>query len=977
MPPDLTAALRTHFGFDAFRPRQEEAIRSVLAGRHTLAVMPTGGGKSLIYQLAALHRPGVTLVISPLIALMKDQVDRLKARGIPSTFIDSALSNDEQAQHLDAVATGAYRLVYVSPERLRQLSFQQALRGVTIGLLAVDEAHCVSQWGHEFRPDYRQIATARAWMGEPVTLALTATATPRVQDDIVQLLGLAPVQRVVAGVDRPNLSFEVRGTPDVSAKLHAVWELLADLTEGAAIVYVGTRREAELVSEFVNRSVSPEVPLARAYHAGLNRTQRDRIQDAFREGTLRVIVATVAFGMGIDRRDVRRVVHFGLPASLEAYYQEAGRAGRDGAPAQAVLLYDPQDRGLQVNLIAGDSPTRDDVQALYGALQARADGEIWATMGELSRESGLRTTKGGLALADLESAGAVERLGDRGQRMGLRLCRWDESSIERTLAAVDMHRRCRGERLTQMIAYAETAGCRRRVLLEHFGDPSGDGGPGELLPAWLCCDNCLLGDTAGRLAAGVDAAALSPESRTARLLLDTILRLEPGCDLKRLVRHLREEWGGERDRGQVPLCRLRGYSRREIAGLVQQMVDQEYLTAGAGRQPRLAPAPRGQAALTERSAIPLRLPLRMQCQSTGTVDQTAALFARGQSPEEIAAQRGLTKDAVYGHLARLIGEGALPLAAVVPERVAVRVRASLTHAGGAASLSRLAAYLPRTISLGQIRCVLEASRRESPVGELGQDAPLVYPVDLAPPLTFWQRMRAWLSSLRWAANPFDSPHHEIAISGDRQSVGESVVQGWANADDVRGDVVRRFLEEPHPQRLEGPWQMGWALDFNSGFAGFTRRYSPTGALVHRLKYNRDRSALAPLIEQAAAFCALHPEMVAADAVVPIPPSEPRPLDPVRSLAEGMAVRLNLPVMPALAKTRLTEPQKAIAVLSAKRANVSGAFAVKGDVKGRRLLLLDDLYDSGATLREAARVLQQAGATRVCVLTLTRTIHTDD
>ncbi|MCX6376814.1 MAG: RecQ family ATP-dependent DNA helicase, partial [Armatimonadetes bacterium] len=313
MNADLDTALRTSFGFSAFRPGQAEAIRSLLGGRHTLVVMPTGAGKSLVYQLAALQRPGVTLVISPLIALMQDQVTSLVRRRIPATFINSTLALPEQNRRLECLACGEYRLVYVAPERLRNAPFLDALSRVNVEFLAVDEAHCISQWGHDFRPDYLQIGSARARMKNPVTAALTATATPRVQDDIVRLLDLESAERIITGFNRPNLCFEVRYAPDVPSKFQVLKELLADLDGGAAIVYVGTRRDAEEVAEFARNVVGVN---AGYYHGGLDAEIRTSVQNQFLAGDLPVVVATNAFGMGIDRADVRLVVHHTVPGTL-------------------------------------------------------------------------------------------------------------------------------------------------------------------------------------------------------------------------------------------------------------------------------------------------------------------------------------------------------------------------------------------------------------------------------------------------------------------------------------------------------------------------------------------------------------------------------------------------------------------------------------------------------------------------------------
>jgi ATP-dependent DNA helicase RecQ len=916
---DLTTSLRTHFGFTAFRPGQAEAVENLLAGQHTLVVMPTGAGKSLIYQLAALHRPGLTLVISPLIALMKDQVDSLARHNIPATCINSALPTNEQARRLQAMTEGAFRLAYVAPERLRSTPFQEALRSVTVSLLAVDEAHCISQWGHDFRPDYLHIASARSQMGDPVTVALTATATPQVQDDIVRLLGLPSARRIVTGFNRPNLSFEVRYTADLPAKLQTLQHLLAGWGDGAAIVYVGTRRDAEEVAEFVRNVCGLE---AQHYHAGLDAETRTRVQEAFLAGDLPIVVATNAFGMGIDRPDVRLVVHYTLPGTLEAYYQEAGRAGRDGQPARAVLLYAPQDRALQEWFIENDAPTLEEIRALYEALRGSGRSKVWLTTDDLSLVTGLPEVKVKVGLAQLEAAGAVQRLGDAGLRMLLRPGPWDEAAVQATAAGMEERRHYRRAQLAQMIAYAEANSCRRRMLLDHFGDR----GPAE---APRCCDNCLSRQAASSSTPVGDLSHLSQAERAALVILDALRRLKWEVGREKLARLLKGSRAREMHRfgydQSVYYGRLAIFSLREIEDLIGQLIAQGYLKVIGGERPVLRLTPQGEAALKARASIPLRLPrgvspeaiARKQAEreAGGTVALTAQMFAQGLTPAEIAAQRGLKESTIYGHLARLIGEGAVSLSAVVPEAIVAQVRAAIAQVGDVSALAPIKACLPDDISYGQIRCVVEAWRREQrSKGEEGQ--------------------------------------------GDK------------------GEDIATFLARPHPRPLTGPWHAGWALGFHSCFAGAEWSRSPVGELAYRLKYQNDLSALPPLVEQALALCAEHPELADVDAIVPVPPSTPRPSDPVSALADALGTRLGRPVRPVLVKTRNTKPQKEMHTLAQKRANVAGAFAVRGDVRGQRLLILDDLYDSGATLEEVCRVLRQAGAARLCVLTLTRTIHTD-
>jgi ATP-dependent DNA helicase RecQ len=349
--------LRAHFGHPGFRQGQEQIVGAVLGGRDVLAVMPTGSGKSLGYQLPAVMLPGITLVVSPLISLMKDQVDELNRRRIPSGALHSMLPAGGRRDVMNAARAGRLRLLYVAPERFASDQFLGLLGDLRIARFVVDEAHCVSEWGHDFRPDYRRLRAAAALCtasdrtsGRPPIAGFTATATPEVRDDIIALLGLEEPQVLVAGFDRPNIHLRVEPVGAEEDKD----DRLPGLVRGRrALVYAATRKTAAAAADLLNASGVP----AAAYHAGLEDEERTRVQDAFAAGTLPVVCATNAFGMGIDRPDVDAVVHYAIPGSLEAYYQEIGRAGRDGRPATATLLWDRADIATREYLI--DSPRRD------------------------------------------------------------------------------------------------------------------------------------------------------------------------------------------------------------------------------------------------------------------------------------------------------------------------------------------------------------------------------------------------------------------------------------------------------------------------------------------------------------------------------------------------------------------------------------------------------------------------------------------
>jgi ATP-dependent DNA helicase RecQ len=382
-----------------------------MAGRSVLAVMPTGSGKSLLYQLPALLADGLTLVVSPLIALMKDQVDELTRRKIPATFINSSLGLAEQRERIEQCRRGQIRLLYVAPERFRSESFVAMIRQARISRMAVDEAHCISEWGHDFRPDYRRLKDFRQAMGQPPVTALTATATPRVQQDIVDSLGLAAteVDVHVHGFDRPNLALRVVEVGNDKDKNTWICRYVREHA-GCGIIYVGTRQVADDLAEAV-RAVEPRTVV---YHAGLDPDARVRAQDEFLGGRARLAVATMAFGMGIDKADIRFVLHYHYPASVEQYYQEIGRAGRDGQPSECVLLYSTADRRLREFFIDLSYPSREQVRSVYQTLTQLPANPILLTYREIADqcEGRLKDGQVGASIRLLDAAGVTRALAE-------------------------------------------------------------------------------------------------------------------------------------------------------------------------------------------------------------------------------------------------------------------------------------------------------------------------------------------------------------------------------------------------------------------------------------------------------------------------------------------------------------------------------------------------------------------------------------
>ena len=434
-----------------------------------MAVMPTGAGKSLCYQLPALAAGGLTVVVSPLIALMKDQVEALERRGVAAAALSSQLTLAEQERHLARLET--LRLLYLSPERLGNVQVQRALFKFGVARLVVDEAHCISGWGHDFRPDYRQLGQVRQTLGNPPVTALTATATEVVRDEIVTLLGLCDPVQVLTGFDRPNLRYRVWPVPDETAREEAL-ELLLARTPGPCVIYAGTRERTETTT----RQLLEQGVNSAAYHAGLAPHTRNAVQEGFLAGRVRVMVATNAFGMGVDKADINQVIHLELPASLEAYYQEAGRAGRGGQRATCTLLYADGDSEKQQRLLRASSPTLLDLKKVYLGLRN-------------AHPQGVAVERFGLNRGKL--IGTVQLLEDQGIAAVLREGKSVKLTLEPTFARtlpdfqpawVARYNERRTRLLREMIRYAELASCRRERLLGYFGDPAHTGACG--------CDVC-------------------------------------------------------------------------------------------------------------------------------------------------------------------------------------------------------------------------------------------------------------------------------------------------------------------------------------------------------------------------------------------------------------------------------------------------------------------------------------------------------
>jgi ATP-dependent DNA helicase RecQ len=521
--------LEKYFGFREFLDAQEEVITAIAGGADALVVMPTGGGKSLCYQLPALLLEGTTVVVSPLIALMKDQVDALQRRGIAATLINSTLTPGEQQERIRALARGEFKLVYIAPERFRSRSFLEALGQSTIALFAVDEAHCLSMWGHDFRPDYFRLGQVLETLGRPQVAAFTATATPEVRRDILTHLALREPREFVAGFARPNLKLLITPVANEAEKYGRLNALIRENKTG--IVYCSTRKRVEAVAETLKLANISSI----LYHGGMNDEEREKAQNEFMQGRRDIVVATNAFGMGIDRSDIRFVVHFDVPGSVEAYYQEAGRAGRDGEAATCELLFNHADTRVQEFFIEGSNPPLEFIAQTYEMLRREADSknELQISIKEMAARLGDERSDMmiGSSLHVLDREGYIDRFDIPGKRVrGTRVLQPDVRGHQLKLDAAKLLEKERRDRakLKMMIDFAYARECRQQAILRYFGEAN---------PA-RCgnCDICL--ETAG--------PARSPTEEEEALIVRKAL-----SGVARMSTKINGEWQPRFGRGRI------------------------------------------------------------------------------------------------------------------------------------------------------------------------------------------------------------------------------------------------------------------------------------------------------------------------------------------------------------------------------------------------------------------------------------------
>lgn len=632
-------ALREVFGFDAFRPGQAEVVAAAEAGRDVLLVAPTGAGKSIGYWVPGVAASTLTLVVSPLIALMNDQVQRLRSLGIPAAALHSQAERPAAEVALDAAAADRLRFLYVTPERFAVAGFAAALARLRVGRLVVDEAHCISSWGHDFRPDYRTLRQAAELCGRPPIGAFTATATPRVRADIVASLGMRDPEVRVSGFVRPELHLAVQRCRGVAEKRAALVAALGD-GPGRAIVYCGRVRGTVEMAEMLRSSGLR----AQAYSGDLDAEQRHRVHDGFIRGDVDVVVATSAFGMGIDLPDIRAVVHLDIPGSIEQYYQEVGRAGRDGRPARCTLLYSPADRDLQEFFIAQAYPERDTVRAVYRAmLRAGRWGQEWA-----QAVPGVEPAAARAAVELLRRAGV---LGEGGEVARLRASPVDfeEQALLRDNAVA---------RLNQVMDYARSQACRHARIADYFGEEG---------TARTCasCDNC--GSPRAprrRVPAGDAAAALACVARfDGHLGASRVAALLTGAD---------DSWVRQRPwvRQASFFGALRGWTVEAARDLLSALLEDGWLRRSSGERPVLALTDRGRRAACGEveASVDLALPVIAPGRTTGRGGERGRRGGDGTAPGGLDPAAAARLDRLRRWRRETAGAAGLPAYVVFDDR---------------------------------------------------------------------------------------------------------------------------------------------------------------------------------------------------------------------------------------------------------------------------------------------------------------------
>ncbi len=981
--------LQQKFQLQNFRPGQLEVIQAILAGQDVLCVMPTGYGKSLCYQLSSLLLDGVTVVVSPLVALMKDQVDSLHARGFKeATFINSSVTIEEQRVRLQALKAGRFKLVYISPERFRSRAFLLTLKAMQISLFVVDESHCISQWGHDFQPDYLALKVAIATIGKPQVAAFTATATPEVRKDIKKQLEIVPAEEFLHSIGRESLEFFVFPVTADEDKLLWIQHLVKSIG-GKGIIYAGKRRDCEYISSFLNAiGVRAEY-----FHAKRQEHEKKSIQERFMNDdhiqSLDVIAATNAFGLGVDKANIRFVIHSALTGTVEEYFQEAGRAGRDGSRAFCILLYSYDDRSLQEWFIENSLVDQQELISIFETIKSFPSIEHYRviTYDDLYWRLRLDETKIYVGISHLERLGLIRRFPDVDAQINLKLLKADEHSvIEDSLA--------HGGKKRMIKAILEQARCRELLDLVNF-----------------CLRHHFEPLSVVEMLYDLEFEGVIRFHRSQRAML---VRLEQGTrPLQKMtpkeiafeeyrqhkyhklnkmlnyaessicrVRYIREYFGEKvaNDCGSCDNCRARkGWQHsqkppsKDTTVVVRPVEGDDYFNE-------------------ERLNIAILLTVKGIQGHAGK--NTVADILKGSKAKTVLSWR-FDKLPTYNKLHYFRKEAlvetikVLILKGLIQERRTADFDYPLVHLSenGEKMLLEwktnggMLKWLPEPLELSasdekifqilkKFRLTVADKERVAPYQVLHyktlKEIAIMRPKNLSQ-LAFIRGFSP--------ARIYRHGAEIMKVVSVHSSTSETAVERF-KVEDIQ--TVKKFINGKLSHALVGEFDVGFALANHTIIQEGVRQYTPLGQMVFEFKYQERRSHIDALLDEMVKFLEEADDYQQIDLIVPVPCTMgDRAYDPVNYLATELSKRIGLIFgKDVLIKTRPTRPQKELVNITQKTLNVKGAFKVQhhDKIRGKNILLIDDLYDSGATLNECTRVMKSAGARKVLVFTLTRTMH---
>lgn len=986
---NLLLLLKEKFQLQNFRPGQLEVIQAILAGQDVLCVMPTGYGKSLCYQLSSLLLDGVTVVVSPLVALMKDQVDSLHARGFKeATFINSSVKIEEQRDRLQALKAGQLRLVYISPERFRSRAFLLTLKAIKISLFVVDESHCISQWGHDFRPDYLALKEAIAALEKPQVAAFTATATPEVRKDIKQQLDIVPAAEFLHSIGRESLEFFVFPVTSDEDKLLWIQHLVKSIG-GKGIIYAGKRRDCEYISNFLGAIGCR----AEYFHAKRTEFEKKSIQERFMNDdhpqSLDVIAATNAFGLGVDKANIRFVIHSALTGTVEEYFQEAGRAGRDGLRSFCILLYSYDDRSLQEWFIENSLVNQYEIIEIFETIKnSPSIGQFRVIpFDNLYWRLKMDETKIRVGISHLERLGLIRRFPDVDSQIHLKILKADENSVvEESLT--------HGGKKRMIKSILEQAGSGDRLDLVDF-----------------CLKHHFEPLSVIEMLYDLEFEGAIRFHRSQRAML---VRLEQGT--RPLQKMTPKEIGFEKYRqhkydkldqmlhyAESSTCRVR-YIREYFGEKVTDDCERcDNCRARKGWQRSQKPPPQETTAKArtsqgndyfdeERLHVAILLTIKGVQGHAGK--NTVADILKGSQAKAVLNWRfdKLTtynkfpyfrKEALVETIKLLILKG------LIQERRTADFDYPLVHLSenGEKMLLEWKAiggtlkWLPEPLVLADNDERIFQSLKKFRLAVADNECVIPYQILHDKTLKEIAMMKpknlAQLAFIRgFSPARIDKYGAEIMkVLSVHTSASETVRERF-KVEDIQ--KVKRFINGKLSHALVGDFDVGFALANHTVIQEGVRQYTPLGQMVYEFKYQERKSHTDALVDEMIKFLDEADDYQRIDLIVPVPCTiGDRAYDPVGSLVTELNKKTGLLMgTDVLIKTRQTRPQKELVNITQKTLNVKGAFKVQNydKVRGKNILLIDDLYDSGATLNECTRVLKSGGARKVLVLTLTRTMH---